>query len=114
VFCRRHLTQAITRQTWLGRHRRDQHLSGPIIPRYGGIVIHDCRVSYFSHHESEDGLCGSHLLRELKFIIDSNGYAWAKNIKRLLKETYINVSKRKRKKLTEKKRRTCRHASGIF
>ena len=37
-----------------------------IIPRYGGIIIHDCWASYFSYHESEDGLCGSHLLRELE------------------------------------------------
>ncbi|MFK7892402.1 MAG: IS66 family transposase [Granulosicoccus sp.] len=73
-----------------------------IIPRYGGIIIHDCWASYFSYHQSEDGLCGSHLLRELEFIIDSNGYAWAKNMKRLLKETCAKVSARKRKKLTEK------------
>ena len=33
--------------------------------------------------------------------IDSNRYAWAKNIKRLLKETCAKVSARKRKKLTE-------------
>ena len=73
-----------------------------IIPRYGGIIIHDCWASYFSYRQSEDGLCGSHLPRELEFIIDSNGYAWAKNMKKLLKETCVKVSKRKRKKLTEK------------
>ena len=33
--------------------------------------------------------------------IDANGYAWAKNMKRLLKETCAKVSKRKRKKLTK-------------
>ncbi len=74
---------------------------GPIIPRYGGTIIHDCWASYFSYHQSENGLCGSDLLRELKFIIDSKGYAWAKNMKRLLKETCAKVSARKRKKLTE-------------
>ncbi len=65
-------------------------------------IIHDCWASYFSYHYSQDGLCRSHLLRELEFIIDSNGYAWAKNMKRLLKETCAKVSARKRKKLTEK------------
>jgi cytochrome c2 len=73
-----------------------------IIPRYGGVIIHDCWASYFNYQQSEDGLCGSHLLRELEFVIDSNGYAWAVNMKRLLKETCVQVSQRKRKKLTEK------------
>jgi hypothetical protein len=45
------------------------------------------------------GLCGVHLLRELAFIVDAEGYAWAKNMKRLLRETCRLVSRRKRKKL---------------
>lgn len=72
-----------------------------IIPRYGGIIIHDCWASYFGYQQSKDGLCGSHLLRELEFIIDSNGYAWARNMKRLLKQTCATVSDRKDKMLTE-------------
>ena len=72
-----------------------------IIPRYGGVIVHDCWASYFSYHKSEDALCGSHLLRELEFVIDSNGYQWASNMKRLLSETCALVSSRKRKKLTE-------------
>jgi transposase len=51
-----------------------------IIPRYGGVVIHDCWQSYLSYDHCGHGLCGSHLLRELTFIVDSNGYAWATNI----------------------------------
>jgi hypothetical protein len=41
------------------------------------------------------------LLRELVFIIDSNGYAWASNMKRLLQQTCAKVAKRKRKKLMQ-------------
>lgn len=44
-----------------------------IIPRYGGVVIHDCWKSYLSYHQCGHGLCGSHLLRELTFIVESNG-----------------------------------------
>lgn len=73
-----------------------------IIPRYGGAIIHDCWASYLSHDHCAHGLCGSHLLRELTFVIDSNGYAWAANIKRLLQETCKLVSKRKKKKLSKK------------
>ena len=73
-----------------------------IIPRYGGVVIHDCWQSYLSYNHCEHGLCGSHLLRELTFIVDSNGYAWACNIKRLLQENCLIVAKRESKQLTDK------------
>jgi len=73
-----------------------------IIPRYGGVVIHDCWQSYLSYEHCAHGLCGSHLLRELTFIVDSNGYAWACNIKRMLQETCAIVAKRQSKTLTEK------------
>lgn len=72
-----------------------------IIPRYGGVVIHDCWASYLAYEHCDHGLCGSHLLRELTFIIDAHGYAWARNMKRLLQETCHRVAKRKRKKLTQ-------------
>ncbi len=72
-----------------------------IIPRYKGVVIHDCWASYLAYEHCGHGLCGSHLLRELTFIVDANGYAWAANMKRLLQQTCRLVAKRKRKKLTE-------------
>lgn len=71
-----------------------------IIPRYGGTIIHDCLPSYLSYKHCGHGLCGSHLVRELTHVVESNNYAWAKNIKILLLETCKKVSKRKRKKLT--------------
>ena len=77
-----------------------------IIPRYGGVVIHDCWASYLTYSHCDHGLCGSHLLRELKFIVDSNGYVWAANIKALLQEACATVSKRKRKKLTRAEYKT--------
>ena len=73
-----------------------------IIPRYGGKIIHDCWASYLSYFHCGHGLCGSHLLRELTFIFEANGYAWARNMKRLLQETCIKVSKSEEKKLTDK------------
>jgi len=71
-----------------------------IIPRYGGVIVHDCWASYLSYEHCSHGLCGAHLLRELTFIVESNGYAWARNMKRLLQHTCARVSKRKRKRLT--------------
>ena len=71
-----------------------------IIPRYGGVLIHDCWASYLSYDHCGHGLCGAHLLRELAFIHEANGYAWAQNMRRLLRQTCHRVSQRSRKRLT--------------
>jgi len=73
-----------------------------IIPRYGGVIVHDCWASYLSYDHCSHGLCGSHLLRELTFVVESNNYRWAKNMKQLLKEACRQVSNSKRKRLTQK------------
>jgi transposase len=73
-----------------------------VIPRYGGVIIHDCWASYLAYDHCDHGLCGAHLLRELTFIIDAEGYAWARNMKRLLQQACALVSKRKRKKLSRR------------
>jgi hypothetical protein len=73
-----------------------------IIPRYGGTIIHDCWASYFLCENVDHALCGSHLLRELKFIEDSTKNKWATNLKKLLQETGILVNKRKTHVLTAK------------
>lgn len=73
-----------------------------ILPKYGGAAIHDAWAAYFTYENCEHGLCGSHLLRELALVIESNGYAWAANMKRLLQDACNTVSKRKSKVLTQK------------
>jgi hypothetical protein len=73
-----------------------------IIPRYSGIIIHDCLASYLSYNHCDHGLCGSHIVRELTGIIESNGYQWAINMKSLLLDTCKKVSKLKNKKLSKK------------
>ncbi len=71
-----------------------------IISKYSGVVIHDCWASYFSYANNEDALCGSHLLRDLVFIEESNNYQWAVDMQKLLKETCHIVSSKKSKKLS--------------
>jgi transposase len=73
-----------------------------IIPRYGGTIVHDCWASYLSYDHCTHGLCGSHILRELAFVVESNNYRWAANMRRLLKEHCKKVSKRKLKRLSKK------------
>jgi transposase len=72
-----------------------------IIPRYKGTAIHDCWASYLSYEHFEHGLCGSHLLRELTFVVDTNGYRWAANMKRLLKQTCPRVAESQAKCLSD-------------
>lgn len=73
-----------------------------IIPRYGGVIVHDCWASYLAYDNVEHALCGSHLLRELKFIEDLNKFSWATRMKKLLQKSAIICNKRKKKrKLTE-------------
>ena len=74
-----------------------------IIPSYSGIIIHDCWASYLTYNNCEHGLCGSHLVRELTYVVESNGYNWAKNLKKLLLKTCKQVSKHKDKKLGNQK-----------
>jgi len=59
-----------------------------IIPRYGGIIIHDCWATYFSYKDVSHALCGSHILRELIYTMESevNGAGWAMIMIELLKE----------------------------
>jgi transposase len=74
-----------------------------IIPRYGGIIVHDCWSSYLSYENVEHGLCGGHILRELKFIEESTKNTWATKMKILLQEAAEKVAKRPAKRtLTEK------------
>jgi transposase len=63
-----------------------------IIPLYGGTIIHDCWASQLSYAHCGHGLSRAHLLRELTFVIESNGYPWAKNLKRLLQKTRTKVA----------------------
>lgn len=72
-----------------------------IIPRYLGAIIHDCWTSYLAYDHCDHGLCGSHLLRELTFIIDAHNYAWARQMKSLLREACIEVSKSAEKRLSD-------------
>ena len=65
-----------------------------VLPRYGGVVVHDCWASYLGYDHCGHALCGAHLLRELAFAVDAHGYAWARLVKRLLRNTCRTVAQR--------------------
>ena len=72
-----------------------------VIPRYGGTIIHDCWASYLAYDHCGHGLCGSHLLRELTFVVEAHAHPWAVNMKRLLQQTCALVAQRESKHLSD-------------
>ncbi len=63
-----------------------------LIPRYGGVLVHDCWAPYLSYDHCLHGLCGSHLLRELTFVADANDYKWALRMKCLLQKACKHIN----------------------
>ena len=72
-----------------------------LIPRYQGVLVHDRWASYFAYDNCEHALCGSHLLRDLAFIEDAHGHAWAKRMGTLLLKTCRTVREHPDKALSE-------------
>ena len=64
-----------------------------IIPFYTGTLIDDRWASYFAYKLCKHQVCGSHLLRDFTFVVDSNNYRWARLMKKLLCETCDAVNK---------------------
>lgn len=56
-----------------------------ILPGFSGRAIHDAWSPYFNY-DCEHGLCNAHHLRELTFIQEQMGQAWAREMKSLLVE----------------------------
>ena len=72
-----------------------------IVPRYGGVLVHDRWASYFAYNNCEHALCGSHLLRNLAFVEQAHGHAWAKHMGNLLLNTCRTVRKHPNKALDD-------------
>ena len=64
-----------------------------IIPRYRGVLIHDCWASYLSYDHCRHALCGAHLTRELAFVVEAHGHAWAGRMRKLLLKTCHRIAR---------------------
>ncbi len=72
-----------------------------VIPRYGGVLVHDRWASYLAYQNCAHALCGAHLLRDLAFVEDAHGHAWAKRMGKLLLETGRKVREKDDKALDD-------------
>lgn len=70
------------------RGRKAPESSESITDRDEGTLIHDCWSSYFNLSGSSHGLCGAHLLRELKHLSDNHQRKWASQMHDLLMYAY--------------------------
>lgn len=70
------------------RGRKALESSESITDQYKGTLIHDCWSSYFNLSCSNHGLCGAHLLRELKNLSDNHQRKWASQMHDLLMYAY--------------------------
>lgn len=73
-----------------------------IIPKFGGILVHDFWVAYYQYDELDHAACGAHLLRELEFIIEAHGHNWARLMHQVLLDANDLVHKRKKDRLLER------------
>ena len=71
-----------------------------ILPRYGGLIVHDCWKACLTYTQCKHQLCGAHLLRELQAVIDSNGYPWARRMHKLLLIARRQVIQRPQQRLS--------------
>jgi transposase len=55
-----------------------------ILPKFLGRAVHDGLRSYWQYGQCEHALCNAHHLRELTFVEEQLGQAWAKHLKGLL------------------------------
>ena len=72
-----------------GSKAHEPHLS--ILPRYQGWLIHDCYPFYFLYEKAKRGVCGAHLLRELKALMET-GSSWAGKFHQFLLKLYNDTA----------------------
>ena len=57
-----------------------------LIPRFDGLLLHDCLGAYFTFKNCLHGLCNAHLQRELTYLHEQLDQAWAADMIGLLLE----------------------------
>ena len=78
-------TPSLTYQTISGRRGQAGMEANGVLPRFGGIGVHDCWASYWKYEGIGHAVCCAHLLRELTWVEEfSPAHDWAPRFKSLL------------------------------
>jgi len=79
--------------TWYGLHRQRGQAGMEalgILPQFRGVAVHDGWASY-RNYPCQHALCNAHHLRELIFVSESTGQAWAQKLISLLCQAKAEV-----------------------
>lgn len=76
-----------------------------ILPDYRGWLVHDCYPFYFLFGKARHGVCGSHLLRELRGLAEG-GSAWAEKFHGFLLGLYGDTAQGTKKLPRGKRKKT--------
>jgi transposase len=72
-----------------------------ILPAFQGWAVHDGWSAYLLYEGCQHGLCNAHHLRELNFVAEQSGQAWATAMKELLMTMNVQVTQAKAAGQTE-------------
>lgn len=78
-------TAALTLYQVHAKRGREAMAAIDLLPNYQGVAVHDGLSSYFSYTTCTHALCNAHHLRELRFIHEQYGQAWAADLRLLLR-----------------------------
>jgi transposase len=87
-------TETLTHYAVEAKRGQDATRAIGILPAFTGRAVHDGWASYFAY-SCEHALCNAHHLRELTFVAEQHGQAWAAAMKGLLQDAYRRVEQAK-------------------
>jgi transposase len=91
-------TQSATYMTVEEKRGQEGMESSGVLPSFKGVAVHDCWSPYFLYTLIMHALCQAHLLRELIFVTERTGQAWAEKLSKLL----IQMKERKEAIIADK------------
>ncbi len=83
-WCHTASTPLLTHLEWHPKRGREALETIDILPRVGGCALHDGWSPYF-WYDGEHALCNAHHLRELTYLVERDGQAWAQGLIELLR-----------------------------
>jgi len=94
-------TPTLTRYVVHPKRRREATEAIGILPRFGGVSVHDGWKPFRTYTQCRHALCNVHHLRELTFVEEELHQPWAGKLKELLREMKAAVTAAQASGLTQ-------------